>query len=481
MKVLGFIFLSLLLISTGIVLSYLGVIDMVYQWFVSLFQGGFMKFSKNDYFEFEGLKYTIIDILGDGGQGEVYLVNDGKEDLAFKIYKDQVSDDFRYNLKNNILKGSPSPSFLWPKRFIEFSDGDCGYLMDLRSKEYASFVSYLTGKTKFKSYRLLLDWCVELVKSFKLLHEKGFSYQDLNDGSFFLNPENGKILICDNDNVTADKKSLGVLGKMKYMAPEIVRGDIDKITKDRQMPDVHSDRFSLAVILFLALCMGNPFEGERLKKYVIVDEKAEYEMFGSDPVYIYNNNDTSNRPIRGYHSAVLNRYPNLPSYIKDAFHKTFVDGLKDRENSRTTELEWIRLLCRFRDELVTCDCGKEYAYSFSKNDKCPYCSRKTRNLCYLLINKNKIILEPGKYIYQSHIDKYSNEYNKAVGKVIVNKKNPSLWGIKLAVSKEVFIKDANGNEKTIAADGVIPIINNLKIKFDDNVIAQIVSNKQKGF
>lgn len=439
-----------------------------------------MKFSKGDTFEYNGKTVTILDVLGDGGQGEVYLVDNAGSKLAFKIYKDQVSSDFRYNLSNNIQKGAPSPNFLWPKEFIEFADGDCGYMMDVRGKEYASFVSYLTGKTRFASTRLLLKWCIELVKSFKDLHERGYSYQDLNDGSFFLNPDNGAILICDNDNVTADKRSLGVLGKMRYMAPEIVRGDKDRLTGERQMPDVHSDRFSLAVILFLALCLGNPFEGERLKKYVLVDEKAEYEMFGSHPVYIYDESDASNRPIRGYHTAVLKRYPQLPSYIKAAFQKTFGKGLSDRENSRTTELEWIRLLCRYRDELVTCSCGHQYAYGFYErkpNVKCPHCRAKTKRFCTLVIGKSRILLEPGKYLYRSHVDKYSNDYNLPIGKVVVNKADPSLWGIKLDWGSSVLIKDAKGQEKEVAGNGVIPIINNLKIRFGEGSIAQIICEK----
>ncbi|MBO4286158.1 MAG: hypothetical protein J5880_02355, partial [Bacilli bacterium] len=306
----------------------------------------------------------------------------------------------------------------------------------------------------------------------------GYSYQDLNDGSFFLNPENGKLLICDNDNVTADKRNLGVLGKMRYMAPEIVRGDKDKATGDRQMPDTHSDRFSLAIILFLALCMGNPFEGECLKKYVIIDEKAEYEMFGGHPVYIYNENDNSNRPIRGYHTTVLNKYPLLPSYIKAAFHRTFVDGLVDRENGRTTELEWVKLLCKFRDELITCTCGREYIYGFQEkkhNDKCPYCKQKTRKFCYLQIGKNRILLEPNKLIYEIHIDKYSSNYNLPIGRVIVNKNNPGLWGIELRMPNEVLIKDKNGREKVVSNNGVIPIVNELKIKFNDTAIGQIIT------
>ncbi len=438
-----------------------------------------MKFAKGDNFDYQNKRVEILDLLGEGGQGEVYLVSYGGDKLAFKYYKDIPSDDFRYNLKNNIQKGSPSPNFLWPKEYIEFTDDSCGYLMDLRDKDYASFVSYLTGKNKFKNKRILLNWCIELVKSFKLLHERGYSYQDLNDGSFFLNPENGKILICDNDNVTADKRSLGVLGKMRYMAPEIVRGDKDKATGDRQMPDTHSDRFSLAIILFLALCMGNPFEGECLKKYVIVDEKAEYEMFGSHPVYIYNENDTSNRPIRGYHTTVLNKYPLLPSYIKEAFHRTFVDGLTDRENGRTTELEWLKLLCKYRDELITCSCGKEYIYGFAEkkhNDKCPYCKQDTRKFCYLHIGKNRVLLEPNKLLYEIHIDKYSSNYNLPIGRVIVNKNNPSLWGIELRMPNDVLIKDNNGNEKTISRTGVIPIVNGLKIKFNDATVGEILIN-----
>ena len=301
----------------------------------------------------------------------------------------------------------------------------------------------------------------------------------MNDGSCFFEPETGKILICDNDNVTADKRNLGVLGKMRYMAPEIVRGDKDKNTGDRQMPDTHSDRFSLAIILFLALCMGNPFEGECLKKYTIVDEKAEYEMYGSKPVYVYHDTDLSNRPIRGYHTAVIKKYPFLPSYIKAAFHRTFVDGLKDRENGRTTELEWLKLLCRFRDELITCSCGHEYIFGFSEkkhNDKCPYCKKSTRKFCYLHIGKNKILLEPNKLLYEIHIDKCSSNYNRPIGKVVINKNNPSLWGILLDLPSNVLIKDKSGHEKEIDKNGVIPIINELKIKFNDTTIGQILTN-----
>ena len=377
-----------------------------------------MRFRKNDIITLnESEKMVVKDFLGDGGQGEVYLVEKNGVNYALKVYKDKVSSDFRYNLKNNIERGAPSNNFLWPKLLLDFEDDKIGYLMDLRPKNYVSFVSYLTGSKKFRSKQVMLRWCIDLCLAFKKLHEMGYSYQDLNDGSFFLDPETGDLLICDNDNVTADKRNLGVLGKMRYMAPEIVRGD-KNAKGEKQMPDTHSDRFSLAIILFMALCLGNPFEGERLKNYDIVDEQAEYEMFGETPVFVYHKTDKSNRPIRGYHSSVLRRWAYIPLYIKEAFHRTFVDGLKDRENERTTELEWLKLLTKYRDEIISCQyCGHEYIVGYSekkKYDNCPLCGKETKDLCSLHIGRNVIALELGKKIYLNHVDKYSSAYDTAV-------------------------------------------------------------------
>ena len=211
-----------------------------------------MKFHKNETFSYENSTVTVLDLLGEGGQGEVYLAEMNGTRYALKMYKDAVSADFRYNLKNNIEKGAPAKEFLWPKLLLDFNDGDVGYFMDLRPANYVSFVSYLTGKNTFASKKVMLRWCLSLCNAFKKLHEQGYSYQDLNDGSFFFDPQTGDLLICDNDNVTADQKNLGVLGKMRYMAPEIVRGDKTK-NGTPQYPDVHSDKFSLAVILFMAL------------------------------------------------------------------------------------------------------------------------------------------------------------------------------------------------------------------------------------
>ena len=91
-----------------------------------------MRFKKNDTITLnENEKIVVEDFLGDGGQGEVYLVSYNGGNYALKVYKKEESADFRYNLKNNIDRGAPSDSFLWPKMLLDFDDGKIGYIMDL--------------------------------------------------------------------------------------------------------------------------------------------------------------------------------------------------------------------------------------------------------------------------------------------------------------------------------------------------------------
>ena len=127
--------------------------------------------------------------------------------------------------------------------------------------------------------------------------------------------------------------------------------------------------------------------------------------------------------------------------------------------------------------MISCSCGKEYIYGFDEdipNAKCPYCKTNTRRFCYLELGKNKILLEPGKCLYKVHLDKYSSEYNEVVCKVIQNKNNPMLWGIALNLDKDVIVIDKEENQKVISKNGVIPIVSNLKIIFNENSVAQII-------
>lgn len=195
-----------------------------------------------------GGELQIIEKLGEGGQGTVYKANFNGKELALKWYfgnklKNKVA--FYENIKNNIEKGAPTDNFLWPLRITEHEDDSFGYLMELRPHEYVDFSRFLLVKEKFTSIGAIINAALQITTAFRALHSQGFSYQDLNDGNFFVNPKTGDVLICDNDNVAPYGKNLGIAGKCRYMAPEVVM--------NKKVPDLHTDRFSLAVVLYLLL------------------------------------------------------------------------------------------------------------------------------------------------------------------------------------------------------------------------------------
>jgi DNA-binding helix-hairpin-helix protein with protein kinase domain len=288
----------------------------------------------------------IVRFLGEGGQGAVYEVNVGGKPHALKWYhvgKLKNKDAFRKNLRANIedagLSLAANKKFLWPKYLTEERGGTFGYVMDIRPKEYTDFPAILNAKDKkgnkiaFKSTEVMILAALNLVNAFRELHRKGLSYQDLNDGNFFININTGDVLICDNDNVTPDgqENAGGVGGKPGYMAPEIVRGEAK--------PGERTDCHSLAVVLFKLFFRDNPLQGAEFEKIPCLTEKRELELFGTKPVFIYDPDDASNRPVQGVHANVISLWPRFPQFFRDAFLESFAKGMKNPQ-VRLVENEW---------------------------------------------------------------------------------------------------------------------------------------------
>ena len=103
-----------------------------------------------------GNKYTVVNLLGAGGQGEVYDVEcDGKHYALKWYFKGSATVRQKKMLDNIIAKGSPDASFLWPMELIVPNQGPLfGYIMPLRPKSYKSIVDLMkkTSKSIFLCY-----------------------------------------------------------------------------------------------------------------------------------------------------------------------------------------------------------------------------------------------------------------------------------------------------------------------------------------
>jgi serine/threonine protein kinase len=423
-----------------------------------------MEFKKGEKIALEGGNVAVIEkTLGEGGQGIVYEVLINNKPYALKWYTCKLANKnaFKQNMKTNILNGAPDNKFLWPLYMANEQKDSFGYVMNLRPKNFSEFSDILNNKVKFPTTELVIKSALNIVNGFRSLHRKGLSYQDLNDGNFFIDVSNGEVLICDNDNVTPDgKKNPGnVGGKPGYMAPEIVSG--------KAHPSTLTDCHSLAVILFKLFCRHDPLMGEAFVQSVCITEKREMELYGTHPVFIFDPNDKSNRPVSGIHPNPIRLWPRYPGFFQEAFITSFAEGMKN-PNARIPENEWQKILIRLREDLLFCPaCGAEIFLSlFEKGKQIQF--RCGHNYSYpysLVIPQERVPLFPGNKLYACHTVDSSDDYNTLTGEVVMNKNNPALWGIKNLSDFTWYMTIEQGGTKAIKKGEVVPVASNIQIQF----------------
>ena len=426
-------------------------------------------------------KLTIDDseenTLGSGGQGVVYKVNYQGKEWACKWYTvDLIQDNinFKNNLQRNTRIESPDRCFVWPQHFVESQDGGFGYLMEIIPDNFVKFTNIYLGKrrvknprtgkketvdVRFKNIETQLTAAINIVNAFRTFHRKGMAYYDINDGGFFIDPDTGDVRICDCDNAKAagDGTNPLVYGKPGYMAPEIVANQV--------LPDMRTDFHSVAVILFQMFVGGHPFDGRKLNGVMWTDD-AMKKLYGTDPVFIFNPNDESNRPVAGVHSNPINMWPLIPKKMKDKFVRTFVDGIKN-PSRRTTDNGWIEALNQFRGLLVRC--CKDYSEIANedaiKNGEyvCPHCNRK---FMILTVNTDPIVANKGKAIYAISIGEKSTD--KIIGKIgETYSKNRTLVGI-VNFTQCSWTAIYPGREQEVPPKEGVPLVRGMVLKIRDS-------------
>ena len=333
--------------------------------------------------------------LGRGGQGIVYVVDYEGCDYALKWYTLNYSDSFFRNLLKNAKVGAPADNFIWPLAVSHKQNGSFGYVMKLRPKEFKDMNQFILLHAQFSSVQAQLNACLQISTAFQSLHIRGYSYQDMNDGNFFINPQTGDVLICDNDNVAPDGTSMGILGKPGYMAPEIVEGE--------KMPNKYTDYYSLAVCLFILIYMNRPFEGKRyLNCPCDANSEAAKKLFGFNSTFIMDPMDDSNRPVKGIHNNVLRRWNIYPELLQMPFCKTFGKEALVDQTKRFMDQQWHNLLLQIRSMFLPCPCcGKDTFLDPDQPTKvCIWCKKSAPKYPSLKVGRFNIPLVAGQKLYE---------------------------------------------------------------------------------
>ncbi|MBN2390765.1 MAG: serine/threonine protein kinase [Anaerolineae bacterium] len=386
---------------------------------------------------------TAEKFLGGGGQGEVYRANLGGQKVALKWYfPAQATAEQRAALDILIKKGPPSDKFLWPSELTESSEvPGFGYIMPLRGSQYKSIVDLMKRQAE-PTFRALATAGLELADSFLTLHAMGLCYRDISFGNVFFEPNTGEALICDNDNVAVDGATEGgVLGTPRFMAPEIVRGEA--------RPSMQTDLYSLAVLLFYMLMVHHPLEGKRESSIKCLDLPAMNKLYGTDPLFIFDPKDDSNRPVEGFHDNALAFWPLYPVFIRELFIKAFTEGLHDPQE-RIRESEWRGAMARMRDAIIYCPkCGSENFYSAEKlratgnPGTCWACNTTLVLPPRIRIDDAIVMLNWDTKLYPHHVDTDQlYDFSKPIAEVNQHPTDPSIWGLRnLSDEKWVITTD----------------------------------------
>lgn len=407
-----------------------------------------------------GATANVIKELGRGGQGIVYLVEVAGQQMALKWYHNNQGDWFYKNLAENISKGAPSDAFLWPEYLTLKRNGTFGYVMKLRPQGYFEFGHYLLARARFKSFEAMVNAAMKICEGFMKLHLSGLSYQDLNDGNFFIHPETGDVLICDNDNVAPEGEHSGILGKARYMAPEVVTG--------KTLPSKYTDRYSLSVVLFLLFYANHPLEGARVLACPCMTEKFEKKFYGSEPIFIYDPKNSDNRPVRGVHNNVLRRWNAFPALLRECFATEFGEECLQNPSKRRLESQWQKVIQKLRDSLVVCpECGEETFVEDPSAPRCMSCGKPFQIPGALKVGDRSVLLTPKTRGYIDMDNKPDIQVVSVPGDVFPVQ-------IKNITAGNWTVETPSGKLKSVEPGQCMPVKAGLKVSFGGTTKGEII-------
>ena len=423
-------------------------------------------------------EYEIIKNLTHGGQGEIYLVRSGGKEHVLKVYfKDWATPVQKTILMDLIAEDHPpSPFFVWPFDFIEFPDiPSFGFIMKhVDKKKYVELESKRFKEDGLNLYKDV-NYALLLVDSFFKLHMRALCYADISSSNIAFKNDGTSIKIFDTDNIVENGKQGLVGGTLSFKAPEL-------ITRKTIYPTIDTDRYSLALALFLLFFRNHPMNGKKHSRLPFVEADEMVDLYGVNPVFIFDPKNDENRPDdpeAGEQVMANTLWAAYPKYIRNLMITSFTEGLKD-PHRRIREITWRRALIKLRDSIVKCpNCQMEVFYDPPEESSCMCwnCSHNIPAPPKMKITgpgiNRLLMLDEGLDICRSHIDNLYDLRNK-IGK-IEKREACKILGLTNLSSAPLKYQLNEGELKSIPPQRGICLRSNIKIHFSKEVTGMIVT------
>lgn len=380
--------------------------------------------------------------LGEGAQGIVHEATLDGRAVALKWLRDGPAEAAqRRSIDRLVSRGRPHRAFVWPIDLVEAPDvTGFGYVMPLLERRFVSLAGVL-AEARQPPFRVIVGIGSEIVDAFAALHAAGLCYRDVNFGNLRVDPDTAEVRIIDNDNIGVDGEASFVKGTLRFMAPEIVRGEA--------LPSSTTDFFSLAVLLFHLFVHGHPLEGVRAEaSYDWASGADEYETaarhLGFDPLFVFDPDDAGNRPRPD--DPMLRWWPVYPRFLHELFERAFGGGMRDPGSpDRFPEGRWRRALGRLADGIWTCpQCRAARFWDGSEPAApCWSCGAVSPPPRLLHVHGHEIVLREGVRVTPEHLS-----HDRAHGgePIAVVERHPQLPG-------EVVLRNLGDQPWLVAPEG----------------------------
>ena len=205
--------------------------------------------------------YQILDLLGQGGMGEVYKASDGTHTVAVKtLLTDRAHDPelirrFQREGEAGLQLNHPN---ICNVREINESDGIAYIVMDYLNGQ--DLHDYLKQNTTV-DVTTLREWMADLAGALNAAHAQGMVHRDIKPGNIMLVPRDDNetfraVLMDFGITKLKDANTLtktGAIGTIDYMAPE-------QIMSAREV-DHRADIYALGIVAYEILVGKKPFDG----------------------------------------------------------------------------------------------------------------------------------------------------------------------------------------------------------------------------
>jgi non-specific serine/threonine protein kinase len=223
------------------------------------------------------LHYNILEKLGEGGMGVVYLAEDTKlkREVAIKFLPGHIAanteDRERFKIEAQAAASLNHPNIATIYAIEEYDN------------ELFIVMEYIAGrelKEEVRSGKFETERAVKIAKQIaeglQAAHSKGIVHRDIKSSNIMIT-ENDKVKIMDFGLAKVGKgiqltKEHSTLGTAAYMSPEQARGE---------EVDLRSDIWSFGVLLYEMLTGSLPFKGdyEQAVIYSILNEEIKPMIF----------------------------------------------------------------------------------------------------------------------------------------------------------------------------------------------------------